>query len=61
VDVDLTQESGQVASLTKRLNISFMASQVRFRVRINAADKPFSVDNLSVYYRLSPQRGEVTA
>ena len=58
-DVDLTQESGQSAGMTKRINISFMAPSVRFRVRTNGIDRPFSVDELRLYYRLTPSRGDI--
>lgn len=58
--IDLTRESGESLSFTTRLNISFMADRVRFRVRTNAADQPFSVDELRLYYRLTPQRGSLS-
>jgi hypothetical protein len=57
--MDLTRATGQSLSQTKRFNINFMSDYVRFRVRINAADQPFSVDELLVFYRLSPQRGSL--
>lgn len=56
-DVDLTREDGDSLSFTKKLNINFISDTVRFRVRINAADQPFSVDELVNYYRLTLQRG----
>jgi hypothetical protein len=55
--IDLTRASGDSLSLTKKLNINLMADSVRFRVRINDADQPFSVDEMKLYYRLIPQRG----
>lgn len=55
--IDLTRESGESLSFTKRLNINLMSDMVRFRVRINAADQPFSVDDLQFIYKESPQRG----
>ena len=58
-NLDLTRADGDSLSFTKKLNISFMADKVRFRVRINAADQPFSVDNIRLFYRLTPQRGTV--
>lgn len=57
--LDLTRESGESLSVTKKFNISFMSDAIRFRVRINAADQPFSVDAMLAYYRLSPQRGSI--
>jgi hypothetical protein len=57
--IDLTRETGESLSFTKRLNISYMRDQVRFRVRINAADQPFSVDSITEYHRTSPQRGSI--
>lgn len=59
--IDLTQESGEKLNIVSRQNINFMAENVRFRVRINAADRPFSVDELHCYYRLTPQRGTIAA
>ena len=58
--VDLTRTSGDSLSFTKRLNINFMSDSVRFRVRTNAADQPFSVDEIQAFYKLSPQRGTIT-
>lgn len=55
--IDLTRESGQALNFTKQLNINFMSDSVRFRVRINETDQPFSVDELQCYYRPSLQRG----
>lgn len=57
--LDLTRDSGEALSVTKKFNINFMSDSVRFRVRINGADKPFSVDELLSYYRLTPQRGTI--
>jgi len=59
IEVDLTQESGQSDGMTKRLNINFMAPSVRFRVRTNGIDRPFSVDELRLYYRLTTSRGDI--
>ena len=57
--VDLTRASGEALSVTTRLNINFMTDSVRFRVRTNAADQPFSVDDITCFYKLSPQRGSL--
>ncbi|MCI0562720.1 MAG: hypothetical protein MN733_29925, partial [Nitrososphaera sp.] len=59
--MDLTRESGDSLSYTKRFNINTMSDSIRFRVRTNGADQPFSVDELRFYYRLSPQRGTLGA
>lgn len=59
--IDLTRESGESLSFTKRLNINYMGDSIRFRVRINAADQPFSVDEIRSPYQLSPQRGSLAA
>lgn len=58
VDLTLATSTTNVG-FTKKLNISFMGDKVRFRIRINAADQPFSVDDLSIYYRLLPTRGSL--
>ena len=58
--IDLTRNSGESLSFTKRLNINYMGDSVRFRVRINGADKPMSVDEIRSYYLLSPQRGSLS-
>lgn len=55
--MDLTRDSGEALSVTKKFNINWLSESVRFRVRINESDQPFSVDEISAYYRLSPQRG----
>jgi len=57
VSVDLTQDDGASMSFTKKFNINFMGEKVRFRVRSNAVDKPFSVDGLRLYFRQTLQRG----
>jgi hypothetical protein len=56
-ELDLTRADGDSLSFTKKFNISFLSDTVRFRVRINEADQPYSVDELKCYYRLTPQRG----
>lgn len=56
-NVDLTRDSGEALSFTKRLNNNWMSDSIRFRVRINAADQPFSVDALRAYYRPTLMRG----
>lgn len=55
--VDLTRDSGESLSFTKRFFVNFMSDSVRFRIRNNAADQPFSVDSLRCYYRPTLQRG----
>jgi len=59
--IDLTRASlTQNISFTKKLIAgNVMADKFRIRIRINAADQPFSVDNLSIFYRLSPIRGSL--
>jgi hypothetical protein len=57
--MDLTRDDDASLSFTQKFNVSFMSNSVRFRVRINAADQPFSVDEMKCYYRLSPQRGSL--
>jgi len=57
--IDLTRDSGDSTSFTKRLNINFMSEGIRFRVRINGADQPFCVNGITCYYRVSPQRGSI--
>lgn len=59
--VDLTRTSlTQNLSFTKKLIAgNVMADKFRLRVRVNAADQPFVVDDLRVYYRLSPMRGSL--
>lgn len=56
--IDLTRASlAQSLTFVKKLNISFMADQVRFRFRINAIDQPFSVDSFDAFYRPTTFRG----
>jgi hypothetical protein len=55
--MDLTRATGDSLLYTKKFNIRFMSDAIRFRVRINAADQPFSVDEIKVYYRPITQRG----
>ena len=58
--VDLTLATGQNVGFTKKLvGWNVFADKFRVRVRINAADQPFSVDDLTCYYRLSPMRGSL--
>lgn len=57
--IDLTRDTSDSVGFSKKLNINFMSDSVRFRVRINGADKPFVVDGLRCYYRPSPQRGSI--
>lgn len=58
--VDLTRATLTTnLSFIKKLNINFMADKFRLRFRINAADHPFSVDSVQVYYRLLPERGSL--
>ncbi len=60
VDVDLTRATTTTnIGFTKKLNVSFMADKFRLRIRNNAADQPFSVDSLDVFYRLLPERGSL--
>lgn len=59
-NVDLTLASVTTnVGIVKKLNISFMSDKFRLRARINGADQPFSVDELKVYYRLTPSRGSL--
>lgn len=58
-DMDLTRATGDSLSFVKKFNIGFMSDSVRFRVRINGADQPFSVDELKCYFRITPQRGTI--
>lgn len=55
--MDLTRDDGASLSYTKQFNIFYLSDTVRFRVRINAADQPFSCDEILSYYRETPQRG----
>lgn len=57
---DLTRPSGGVLSWTYKFNIDFMGDQVRFRVRTNMADQPFSVDELVCNYLPQIQRGSLS-
>lgn len=58
--IDLTRATSSTnLSFTKRLNVSFMQSKFRLRVRINAADQPFSVDSIDVFYRPTTWRGSL--
>ncbi len=57
--IDLTRPADESLSFTKKFNINFMNDQVRFRVRTNMADQPFSVDSLKCYYRPTLQRGSL--
>lgn len=60
VDVDLTRATSTTnLGFTKKLNVSFMGDKFRLRVRNNAADQPFTVDGLDVFYRLLPSRGSL--
>lgn len=59
-EVDLTRDDGASLSFTKRLNVNFMSDGVRFRVRTNAADQPFSVDSIKAYFRPIIQRGSLS-
>lgn len=59
--IDLTRNTGDPLSFTKKLNIGYMSDTIRFRVRINAADQPFAVDEIESYYQKSIQRGEIAA
>lgn len=59
--IDLTRQSlTQNSSFVKKLIAgSIMSDKFRLRVRINAADQPFSVDGITVYHRLSLMRGSI--
>lgn len=58
--VDLTRATSTTnVGFTKKLNVSFMGDKYRLRVRLNGADKPFSIDSLTVFYRLMPARGSL--
>lgn len=59
--VDLTRNTGDPLSFTKKLNIGYMSDSIRFRVRINAADQPFAVDEIESYYQKTIQRGEIAS
>lgn len=59
--IDLTRESGESLTFTKILNVLITTDSIRFRVRTNEADQPFSVDEIRAYYRLLPQRGTFAA
>lgn len=59
--IDLTRDDGDSLSFTKKLNVSYMSDSVRFKVGINAADQPFSVDEIRSPYKLTPQRGALAA
>lgn len=56
--VDLTV-STYAPTFIKRLNFGVNSDRLRFRVRINAADRPFQVHRLIAYYSLTKNRGSI--
>lgn len=57
--IDLTRASGVSLNFTKKLNWNIKADHFRVRVRNNAADQPFAVHGIRVFYRLMPNRGSI--
>lgn len=56
--VDLT-ESSYANNYIKRLFFNILSDRVRFRARINAADRPFQVHNLRAFFRVNEARGSI--
>lgn len=57
-NVDLTVSS-YCPNLTYRINYSDTSERFRFRVRINAADQPFEVHRMVVFFSITQARGSI--